>query len=479
MPLKSKQEYIESLKAVRPSIFYEGQKIEDVTTHPLLQPTIENIGITYEMAQREEEGDLFAEFSPLIEAKVNRYCHVPQSREQMVKRIKMDRRLGNLTGLSNYRSTGADVLNCLESMTLEIDQAKGTSYHKRFTQFLSKVQSEDLSVGGTVTDPKGDRSLRPSEQEDPDLYVHVVGETPEGIIVKGAKANQSGAGVVHELVVMPTRAMTAKDHDYAVAFAVPNNAPGLFQILSRQPGNAARVTGGPIDHGNHYAGHETLVVFNEVFIPWERVFMLREWEFSGKAVERFASYHRICYSGAVVGYLDVVIGAAALMAKMNGVFRASHVQEKLAEMISLNETIHACGLAAAHEGRKAASGAYLMNDLFANLCKLNITRMTYDIFRMAHDLTGGMIATSPSETDLRDPELGPFIQKYMRGASSYSAEDRIRVTRLIEAISFGPLLGVAMHGSGSPQAQKITITRQKDITELMDVAANLAGLQKR
>ncbi|MFH0788009.1 MAG: 4-hydroxyphenylacetate 3-hydroxylase N-terminal domain-containing protein [Pseudomonadota bacterium] len=363
--MKTKQEYIESLRAIAPNVFYEGKKIDDVTIHPLLKPTIENIGETYALAQRDEE-DLCTEFSQLIEAKVNRHCYVPQSREQMVKRIKMERRLANLTGVSNYRSTGADALNCLDSITYEIDQKKGTPYYQRFRRFLEKVQSEDLSLGGTVTDVKGDRSLRPFEQPNPDVYVHVIAERPDGIVVKGAKAHQSGAGVVHELLVIPTRAMTEKDQDYAIAFAIPNNTPGLIHILSRQPGNAARVTGGPIDHGNRFGGHETLIIFNEVFVPWERVFMYREWEFTGRAVERFASYHRICYSGAVVGYLDIVIGAAALMAKMNGVFRAPHIQEKLAEMVFLNETIHACGLASAYEGSHGESGAYLMNDLYAN-----------------------------------------------------------------------------------------------------------------
>jgi 4-hydroxybutyryl-CoA dehydratase/vinylacetyl-CoA-Delta-isomerase len=443
----------------------------------LTAPTVENIAETYRLAL--DEPKLFTAVSHITGETIIRYTHIPRSSEDMVARIKMDRRVSNLTGLSNYRSTGADALICLESITHQVDQEKGTSYHQRYRHFLSEVQGEDLVVGGTVTDTKGDRSLRPHQQPNPDVYLHVVEEKEAGIVVKGAKICQSGGGVFDELLVMPTRALSREDADYAVAFAVPNQSPGLFHILARQPGNASRLTGGAIDHGNPFAGHETLAVFDRVLIPWDRVFLLREWQVMGQAVELFASFHRVCYSGAVVGYLDLVIGAAALMARMNGVLDSAHVRDKLAEMIAHAETIHACGLAAAAEGHYSSSGAYVINHLFANLCKLNITKNVYEIFRMAHDITGGLIACSPSQKDLENPEIGPYIRHYLVGAEPFEATDRIKVARLIEAITMGPLLGVAMHGSGSPQAQKITITRQKDMEELIDLAADLARVQHR
>ena len=477
MPLRTPDQYRRAIQDRPSRIFYEGRLIEDPSTHPLTAPTMENIAETFRLAS--DEPGLFTAVSHVTGETINRYTHIPRSSQDMVARIKMDRRVSNLTGLSNYRSTGADALICLESITHQVDQEKGTPYHQRYKRFLGQVQRQDLVVGGTVTDTKGDRSLRPHQQPNPDVYLRVVEETEEGIIVKGAKICQSGGAVFDELLVMPTRSLGREDADYAVAFAVPNQSPGLFHVLARQPGNAARVTGGSIDHGNPFAGHETLVVFDRVLIPWDRVFLLREWQIMGQAVELFASFHRVCYSGAVVGYLDLVIGAAALMARMNGILDSAHVRDKLADMITDAETIHACGLAAANEGHHSSSGAYVINHLFANLCKLNITRKVYDIFRMAHDITGGLIACSPSQKDLEDPEIGPYISHYLTGAEPYGAVDRVKVARLIEAITMGPLLGVAMHGSGSPQAQKITITRQKDIEELIGLAANLADVQHR
>ncbi len=475
MTLRNPEEYRQSIREEHARIYYEGRLIEDPTEHPLTSPTLKNIAETYRLAS--DEPELFTAVSHITGKTINRYTHMPRSSKDMVARIKMDRRVSNLTGLSNYRSTGADALICMECITHQVDQEKGTPYHERYQRYLRDVQKEDLVVGGTVTDAKGDRSLRPYQQPNPDVYLRVVEETNEGIIVKGAKICQSGAGVFDELLVMPTRAMGKEDADYAVAFATPNKSPGLFHVLSRQPGNAARMTGGPIDHGNPYAGHETLAVFDNVFIPWDRVFLLREWQVMGQAVELFASFHRVCYSGAVVGYLDLVIGASALMARMNGVLDSPHVRDKLSEMIAHTETIHACGLAAANEGHLSSSGTYVINHLFANLCKLNITKSVYDIFRMAHDITGGLIACSPSQKDLEDEEIGPYIRHYLTGAEPFQAEDRIRVARLIEAITMGPLLGVAMHGSGSPQAQKITITRQIDMENLIDLAAGLANIR--
>jgi 4-hydroxybutyryl-CoA dehydratase / vinylacetyl-CoA-Delta-isomerase len=333
-----------------------------------------------------------------------------------------------------------------------------------------------------MTDPKGDRSLRPSQQEDPDLFLRVVEKRPDGIVIRGAKAHQTGALAAHEILVMPTLTMGEEDVDYAVSFAVPSGSKGITYIYGRQSCDTRRMEGGSIDVGNcRYGGHECLVVFDDVFVPWERVFMCGEYRYTGALVERFAGYHRQSYGGCKVGVGDVLIGAAALAAEYNGAANASHVKDKLIEMIHLNETLYACGIACSSQGCVTASGTYLIDLLLANVCKQNVTRFPYEIARLAEDIAGGLMVTLPSEKDLKHPDIGCYIEKYYRGSSAASTEQRIRVMRLIENITLGTAAvsyrTESMHGAGSPQAQRIMIGRQADIASKKKLAAVIAGIE--
>lgn len=394
----------------------------------------------------------------------------------------MQRLLGQKTAACFQRCVGMDAFNAIYSTTYEMDEVLGTQYHKRFVEYLRMVQERDLVVDGAMTDPKGDRGLSPSQQEDPDLYLRIVEVRPDGIVVRGAKAHQTGAVNSHEHLIMPTVAMREEDADYAVSFAIESDAPGITMIYGRQSCDTRKMEdGADIDLGNpQFGGHEALVVFDDVFIPHERVFMCREYQFAGMMVERFAGYHRQSYGGCKVGVGDVLIGAAALAADYNGVPKATHIKDKIIEMTHLNETLYACGLACSTEGTQMPAGNYMVDLLLANVCKQNITRLPYEIARLAEDIAGGIMVTMPSEQDLRDETIGPIVRKYLAGARGKHVENRMRILRLIENITLGTAaVGYrteSMHGAGSPQAQRIMIARQSNLEAKKELARQIAKI---
>jgi 4-hydroxybutyryl-CoA dehydratase/vinylacetyl-CoA-Delta-isomerase len=474
-------EYVESLKKLRKKVYMFGEEIRDVTVHPFLKPTLNSIALTYQLAHDERYRDLLTATSHLTGRRINRFTHIPQNTDDLVKKVKMLRLLGQKTGSCFQRCVGMDAIITLSSVTYEIDQKYGTDYYKRFIRFLVRVQDEDLMCGGSMTDVKGDRGLRPSQQKDPDMFVHVVERRDDGIVIRGAKAHQSGSVFAHELIVMPTLSMRESDRDYAVSCAVPADADGVIYIVGRQTNDSRKMEECEIDVGNlqySVAGHEALVVFDDVFVPWDRVFMCGEWDFSGVLVERFASYHRQNYGGCKVGVGDVLIGAAATIADYNGVSDAPHIREKLVEMVYLNETMHACGLACSYEGVKLPSGTYYVNPLLANVTKLNVTKFPFEMARLAIDITGGIIGTQPSERDFKHPVVGRYIEKYLKAKEGIPTEHRMRIVRLIENMVTGTGLIESMHGAGSPQAQRIMIARQADFEFKKKLAKILAGIER-
>jgi 4-hydroxybutyryl-CoA dehydratase/vinylacetyl-CoA-Delta-isomerase len=400
--------------------------------------------------------------------------------DDLVRQNKMQRRLGQLTGTCFQRCVGMDAFNSLYSVTHEMDEQHGTGYHSRLREFLTQMHRGNRVVGGAMTDVKGDRSRGPSQQDDPDLFVHVTRRTEKGVFITGAKAHQTGCINSHWLLVMPTLRLSQEDADYAITGAVPVDAAGITYIYGRQSCDSRALEGGEIDSGNSaYSGQEAMIVFQDVFIPNELIFMDGETEFAALLVQRFTAYHRrsyVCKSG--VG--DVLIGAAAQVAEMNGVHKASHIKDKLVEMTHLNETIYGTGIAASYQGYATRSGAYICDEMLANVCKHQVTRLPYDLGRIAQDIAGGLVATMPSEADLNHPHVGPMIRKYLRGNPAFSAEQRMRVLRLIENMTLGRnavgYLTESMHGAGSPQAQRIEIGRAMQVEYKKSLARQLAGV---
>ncbi|PKM85485.1 MAG: 4-hydroxybutyryl-CoA dehydratase [Firmicutes bacterium HGW-Firmicutes-11] len=480
MALKTGSEYIESLRKLNMTVYMFGEKVAVPVEHPIIRPSMNAVALTYDLALDPLTEDLMTATSHLTGKKINRFNHIFQSTNDLVKKVKRQRMLGQKSACCFQRCVGQDAFNAVYSTAFEIDEKYGTDYFERFKSYLLYVQEEDLVVDGAMTDVKGNRSLSPSQQVDPDMYLRVVERRPDGIVVRGCKAHQTGIVNSHEVLVMPTISMDAADKDYAVSFSVATDTPGVIMIYGRQSCDTRKMEGSQIDVGNsEYGGHEALVIFDDVFVPNDRVFLDGETEFVGMLVERFAGHHRPSYA-CKVGVGDVLIGAAALAADYNGVPKASHIKDKLIEMTHLNETIYSSALACSYEGSPTASGAYLIEMLLANVCKHNVTRFPYEICRLAEDIAGGLMVTLPSEKDYRSPELNGYIDKYLRGVDSVPTEHRMRILRLIENLTLGTgAVGYrteSMHGAGSPQAQRIMIARLSNMEHKKSLAKHIAKI---
>ncbi len=483
MALMTGEEYIESIRSMDMKIYMFGKRVENPVDDPILRPSLNSVRMTYDMAQLEEYQELMTATSPITGERCNRFTYIHMSNEDLVKKVKMLRLMGQMTAACFQRCVGLDAFNAVFSTTFEVDKKYGTSYHENFKKFAALCQDKDYTTDGAMTDPKGDRSLPPHKQTDPDMYLRVVERRPDGIVVRGAKAHQTGMCNSHEVLVMPTVAMSPEDKDYAVAFAIQADADGVFMIIGRQSCDTRKLEGSEIDVGNsEFGGVEALVVFDNVFVPNDRIFLNGETDFAGMLVERFAGYHRQSYGGCKVGVGDVLIGASAVIADYNGAAKASHVKDKLIEMMHLNETMYSCGIACSAEGSKTESGNHLINLLLANVCKQNVTRFPYEIARLAEDIAGGVVVTAPSEADLRGEFTGHYVEKYLRAASGVPTENRIRILRLIENLVMGAgAVGYrteSLHGAGSPQAQRVMIARQGNLEGKKLLAKTIAHVKE-
>lgn len=483
MSLKTAQEYIDSLRTRELNLYMFGEKVDNYVDNPIIRPSINAMAMTYKLAQEPEYEDLMTVTSSLTGEKINRFTHLHQSTTDLMNKVKMQRLLGQKTGCCFQRCVGMDAFNAVFSTTFEIDAKYGTNYHERFKKYLIYVQQNDLVVDGCMTDARGDRSKSPGQQPDPDAYLHVVERREDGIVVRGCKLHQTGMINSHEILVMPNNSMKDNEKDWAICFAVSVEAPGITYVYGRQSCDTRKLEANKIDTGNiNFGGQEIMTIFDNVFVPWEQVFMNGETDFCTMLVERFAGYHRQSYGGCKVGTGDTLIGAAKAITDYNGVSRASHVKDKIVEMCHLNETMYACGIACSAEGRKTASGNYMIDLLLANICKQNVTRFPYEIARIAQDLAGGLLVTLPSAADFDHPEIGPLLKKYAQTTGDDTSEKRQRLLRLIENITMGcgavAYLTESMHGAGSPQAQRIMISRLVDLEHYKELAETICGIQE-
>jgi 4-hydroxybutyryl-CoA dehydratase/vinylacetyl-CoA-Delta-isomerase len=481
MAMMTAKEYEESLRRLNLEVYMFGRRVRDVVDDPVIRPSMNAVCKTYDLAHSRDHEDIMTAASHLTGKKINRFTHIHQNIGDLIRKSKMGRLLGRETGCCFQRCVGMDALNALSIVTYNIDQKHSTGYYDRFLKYLEHIQENDLTCDGAMTDTKGDRSLPPHKQADPDQFLHVVKEREDGIVVRGAKAHQTGAVNSHEIIVMPTRAMKEEDKDYAISFALPSDAKGIIYIVGRQSCDTRKQEGETIDIGNIiFGGHEALVIFDNVFVPWDQVFMYKEFEFAGQLVETFAAYHRQSYA-CKVGVGDILIGAAQTAAEYNGIAGASHIKDKIVEMNHLNETLYCGCIACASEGRRQPSGTYNVDILLANVHKHNVTRFPYEIARLAQDIAGGLMVTMPSQQDMKSPETGKWIEKYLKTCSEVPTEYRMRILRLIENLTLGSAavsyLTESMHGAGSPQAQRIMISRLVDMREKQSAAKRLCGIK--
>ena len=488
MVLMTGEEYRASLRDRKPlKVYFTGELLQDPLDHPIIQASINSIALTYDLAHNPQFQSIMTATSSITGETINRFCHLHQSTEDLEKKVQMLRLLGQQCGTCFQRCVGMDAINAMYLTTYDIDQKHKTDYHQRFIEYMKQVEKHDWVIDGCMTDPKGDRSKRPSEQKDPDVFVHVIDRRDDGVVIRGAKAHQTGAVNSHEHLLMPTLAMRDAEKEFTICCAIPADAEGITYFYGRQASDLRRLdqsAEGDIDCGNpEFGGQECLLIFDDVFVPTEQIFMNGESEFCSRLVESFAAYHRQSYGGCKVGVGDVLIGAAATIAEYNGVQNASHIKDKLTEMVHLNETLYSCGLACSSCGQETAAGNYLVDILLANVCKQNVTRFPFEIARLLQDIAGGLFVTCPSAKELENPETRQIIEKYLVGAEGVDTIDRMKILRLIENLTLGRAavgyLTESLHGAGSPQAQRIMIRRLANFEEKKKFAKSLARIEEK
>lgn len=477
MGLMTKEQYIESIRALKPTAYMFGEKVPSVVDNPRLRAGIEATGATYDLTMREENRGLFVTTSPLINEPVSRFTLPPASIQDLVARVKMNRKLANFVGTCHQRCTGLDCLSSLAIVTYNVDQKYGTKYNQNYLEFLKHMQKNDLTANAGVTDVKGDRSLSPSEQVDKDMFLHVVEKREDGIIVRGAKAHQTGSLSSHEIIVIPTRAMSKEDKDYAVAFAIPSDTKGLIHVVGRSTLDMRELDG--CDIGNQYfSKYCPTLIFDNVFVPWNRVFLFGETEFAGDMVIKFSTYHRQSHGGCKSGKIDCMIGTALTMMDYNGTAKQSHLKAKVIDMIHKAETMYGCCLASSYEGKQQPSGNYFIDTVLANASKIHEGKEMAEAARLMVDICGGFVADLPSDRDFENPEVGGLLKKYLKGVDSVPVEDRVKMYRLAEKIALESADTVSdIHGGGSPEAHRVTIFRETNTEVKKKAAKRLAGIE--
>ena len=484
MALMTGQQYRDSIRDMKINVYCFGKKIENQLEHPITRPAIDAVALSYDMAHDPAYQDKITAVSHITGERINYFTHLYHSAEDFVKRLDLMRDLLHYHGMcTGARCVSGNIANGLESVTYEMDKKYGKGYLERFRKYWAKVQSQDLSVGGYITDPKGDRSKRPAEQAEPGSYMRVVEEKKDGIVVRGAKVLISGASIAHEALIMPTRAMKEDEKQYAVSFAVPTDTPGLTLLHQFPSPDFRRYVPGArgSDFGNERYGvyNACHIFFDDVFVPWDRVFMCGEYEFTAHLVGRLSPCFRCVTSACKCGHRDLLIGGAAVMAEYNGVGKAAHIMEKLSEMSYESELSYGCILGAAYRGFKTESGNYFPNSLYANVGKCKASEALWFGARMGVDISGGLVMSMPSEADMEHPELGPLIEQYLRANSAVPTMDRMKMMRFMEYLTgIGNILVAESSQGGAPTANQqmvVSTDLRENIEEYKARALALAG----
>ncbi len=476
--MKTSKEYKQSLKKMRPNIYKFGKLIKDVTTHPATKRTVEGHAQIFDTSQKEEYKDILTTKSKITGKQVSRYLSIIGSFEDMAANVKMKRLMFNLTGTcTGGRCAGFNALNAMWAATYDIDKEFGTNYHERIKTWLKDSQERDITLSGALTDPKGDRSKSPSNQKDPDMSLRVVKENKDGIVVRGAKVMICGVAAANEIFVMPGTGYREQDKDYAVSFVISRDIENLTIVESRRPSDNRELEDGfdtPVDIGGITQAY---LLFEDVFVPKERVFMCKEFGYSIKAVMNFVAPYRSAIGGCVAGQGDVMIGAAALMARANGLSEKAF-REKITQMIINNETTFGMGLAAGAMGKKHPSGVWIPDHLISNVNKVHVATLPYDTKRITQDIAGGIAETGclPSCQDINDPKYGELLQKYLK--ANCSGETRAKIARLIEWLTIGSGVPGCMHGGGSPDGAKLMVNAKTDINHYIELAKRLANIKE-
>ena len=476
MALKTSEEYVERLSRMRPNVYAHGKKIR--RDDPMLEIAINTLRVTFDSVNDPDLKDLIVTSSHLTGEPINRFTALNLSTEDLYKQQEMKRVCCHRVGGCAQRCMATDTLNAIGVVTKDIDDAKATNYHDNFLEFVKYYQANDLVGSTSMTDPKGDRKARPSQQEDPDMYLRVVEKNSKGIVVRGAKNHITMGPYVDEHLVIPTRTFTKDEGDWAVSFAIPADAEGV-KIISRIVTPRPRIElKAPY---NQYGVADSVVVFENVFVPWERVFMCGEWEFAGRLALTFAGFHRHSYCGCKPAITDIILGATALVAEYNGVGNSSHIVDELTELMVIAEIVFASGIAAATRATKSSSGIYTPEFLYSNTGRYMAGMNIYHEYDILNSIAGGLPSTIPPEEDWLNPETGPDLAKYISRKPGISAENLHRLYRFISDFSCSAMAGwsqyAGVHGGGSPIMEKIGIRSGYDLESKKNIAKYLAGIE--
>lgn len=480
MALKTAEEFKQGLQKMRPNIYKFGKLIEDVTTNPSTRWTVEGHSQIYKAQHDPELKEMVTTTSHLTGEPISRYLSIIRSAEDQIANSKMKRLLFHLSGTcTGGRCAGWTAINAMWATTYDMDKEYGTDYHQRMTEWLKKAQANDISISGALTDPKGDRTKKPSEQEDPDMNLHMVEKREDGIVVRGAKVMICGVAAANEIFVLPGSNYKEEDKDWAISFVIPKDIEGLTIVEARHA-NDTRENEDPdsFDNPNKHGGiTQAYLFFEDVFIPNERVFMAGEFKYTGSAVVNFILPYRAAIGGCVAGQGDIKVGASILTARANGL-SSKVFSDKLTEMYINNETTFGMGIAAAIMGKQHPSGVWQPDAKLANINKVLVARLPYQTSVLAKDIAGGIGETGcmPSYVDFNDEKYGHLIKKYMKAASS--AETRAKAARLVEWTTNGAGVPGCMHGGGSPDGAKLFVRLFSGMENSVSIAKRLAGIEE-
>jgi len=476
MAIRTAEDYRASLRDGR-RVYIMGEKVEDVTTHPVLGPTVDTVAGGYELCASKDPAirDLYVASHPVSGEPISRYYVTPRTSQDLINRSMMIRRSIELVGSLPFgRDIGTD---CLNAAFVVAGQMGNQQYQDRALAFLDYLRHNDLITCGAVTDVKGDRSREPANQKHPDYYLHVVDRNADGIVVKGAKAHITSAPVVNEVVVLPTRQMRENEADYAVAFAVPANAQGVTFIARGGRGDWT-------DHEFHPTARvgtltEGMIIFDNVFVPWERVFMCGEWQYSMLLAYTFATFHRFTAISYKIPLVECAAGCAVAMARYNGLEKVSHIRNKLADIAAYVETLKALTNAAAREPVMYGDIA-VPNPLITNMGKLHFASKYHSFIQLIQDIGGGIIGTAPDRRDWEHPDLHDYLEHYLGGSAQFSTLDRMKMIHetMRQVCSHDSAFHevITVHAEGSMEAQKMMILAEAPLKRYEEMAQRRAGI---